>query len=723
MDKKKEVGFIGNLNEKQKEAVITNGPLFVIAGAGSGKTYTLTAKVSYLIKHYGYDPKKILVLTFTNKASKELKERVISSCGPLAMNLWVFTFHAFAKKILSLHLNELGLGYTNSFSIIDDDDKKKIIRKLVKENDYDKERYTSKVVLNAINKIKFYLENGADIKHIGGPLNEKLTLLYAMYKKYCLENNLLDFDDLILYLYRLLQKKQEIREYYRTYFQYVLVDEFQDTDLYQYNILKLLVNDEKNIFVVGDPDQSIYSFRGANYANNKLFINELEAQVITLDQNYRSTQLILNAANSLIKINHENLGEQKQLKSNTGSGAKPTLNKYENERLEAFAVISKIEKLFKSGYKYSDIAILYRANATSGPFEESLASNRIPYIIYGGMSLYQRAIVKDLLAYLNLIVNAHNNFYLTRIINVPSRKIGAITLKKIEEFSQKCGTSMYDCLPEYSDKKGKIYEFFRIIQELREELRRSSDLGGFVQLVVRNSGLYDYLVNLGEEGKDGLRYLEEVGGYFKHQQDQYEVEPFLKMQNLLADLALLSSSESKDKAGDNVIVSTIHQVKGLEFKVVFLVSLEEGSFPVDVDDSADIAEERRICYVAVTRARTNLHLSYVTSRFKYGKRDYPFPSRFIEEMDLNISNNYASDFSINKDITTYFSSLKKEDIYEAPLTRKAIQLEIGDQIEHIVFKNGIISKVSDKYIIVEFLDGSTKTLEYPHIAIKVIKKD
>ena len=379
--------------------------------------------------------------------------------------------------------------------------------------------------------------------------------------------------------------------------------------------------------------------------------------------------------------------------------------------------------LISEGYSYNDIAILYRSNATSWSFEEEFITNNIPFVIYGGISIFQRAIIKDLIAYLNIIINPHNSFYLERIINVPSRKIGKITLTKIQDRAQESGTSVFDILPLYSKKAGKLYEFYNIIKDLQKDLESSHDLGDFIKTVGKKSGLHNHLVSLGEEGDDQLKFLAQVGNFFKFQESQHEGNQKEKVKNILDDLSLLQNSETKNNDGNNVILSTIHQVKGLEFKVVFLVSLEDGNFPIDAYDT-DILEERRICYVALTRAKSELFLSYAKIRYKFGETKYYLPSIFISEMGYK--NTFSNTQRLSNNTQNIYYDVKKDIVKPNNISniedpRVYDKIKVGDRIDHFVFKEGLVIDVVSDNINVSFNDGTTKTLKYPHPAIKILK--
>ncbi len=404
------MNFLTSLNESQLKAVIhPGGPLFVVAGAGTGKTKTLTSKIAYLILN-GVDPRHILAVTFTNKAAREMKSRVVDMTGPHAMSVWLYTFHAFGLQILRRHIAELPYGYRPNFTVIDEDDGKKIVQEQIKALGLDTKMFSTKALKNLISLYKSRRMDGFERTD-----EEKI---YQKYQDYLKDNQLVDFDDLLLYTLELLEGYKEIRERYQTYFEHILVDEFQDTDQIQYKVLKILGKIHKNVFVVGDPDQSIYAFRGAKYENAKLFISDFGADQIVLEQNYRSTNQILKAANQLIQYNFDRPAA-KNLESDLGVGEAPIFHHAQNDYRETFFVANEIQRLKSLGIPYDEMAVLYRNNALSRLFEDTLIKEGIPYIIYGGISFYERKEIKDALAYIRVVLDPTQDFYLKRIINVP----------------------------------------------------------------------------------------------------------------------------------------------------------------------------------------------------------------------------------------------------------------------------------------------------------------
>ena len=620
--------FLKDLNKQQFEAVTHDvGSVFVIAGAGTGKTRTLTMRIAYLIAQ-GYDPSRILAVTFTNKAAKEMKSRVIDMVGPSASQVWMYTFHAFGLQILRKHIHLLPYGYLLNFNIIDEEDVKVIIKEVIKSLNLEPKDYSMKHLRHIIS---LYKTRRLDAFEFNDEEN-----IYLGYVRYLREHQFVDFDDLILYTQELLKTNEDIRTYYQQYFEHILIDEFQDTDVIQYDIIKMLGISHKNVFVVGDPDQSIYAFRGSHYANNQKFLKEFSANQIILDQNYRSTNDILHAANLLINHNQNRiLG--KSLKSDLGQGKQVHFYTAQNDYQETYFVIDEIRKLKREGANYSDIAILYRNNALSRIFEDALIKEGLPYKIYGGISFYERKEIKDAIAYIHVILDPIENFYLKRIINVPRRGIGQTTIAKLEAHAREEGLSMFDAIDTVNingKSKQALLEFKEIIESIQTSIQDITHLDEFLASVLDISGYMDMLkADHDEMSEDRISNLKELVTVFKRSEGYYEGNTKQKVQQLLDQIALYTSL---DKSSDDeaIILSTIHQVKGLEFKAVFMVVMEEGIFPSDFSlvDPRELEEERRVCYVGVTRAKRNLYISHAQRRMVYGQFKMNFASRFLREM-------------------------------------------------------------------------------------------
>lgn len=650
-----------SLNENQKRAVLhLDKPLFVVAGAGTGKTNTLTTKIAYLIESVNVNPENILALTFTNKAAKEIRERVNNLIFPKQTGSWLYTFHAFALRILRSHAESLNIGYSNDFTIIDEDDAAKILKEIIDSlQDILVENYKPRMMKNLISNHKTNIEKLVEEDHF---------LIYEKYRDELIRNNLMDFDDLIVYVHKLITKDTKILNQYQNQFKYILVDEFQDTDILQYQIIKAL--NSPNTFVVGDPDQSIYAFRGARYENNENFVKDFEAEVIVLDLNYRSTNNILNKANQLIKYNSDRTTE-KDLRSDLGLGNEVVISNFNNGNEEVEAVVREINKLKYSGnYNYSDFAILYRNNALSRLFEHELTRHQIPYMVYGGLSFYERKEVKDFLAYLQVIVSEKSDFFFKRIVNVPSRKIGKVTINKLEQFALKSNMTMFnaiDYVTTLNDATVKrLKEFKELILKMRQEIKTLDNLAKVVDIIYYETNYNDLLKSEASEVADDRRAnIFELKNVFYEANHALEHDNLSKIKSVLDDLALMTSLDNSDSI-DTVKISTVHQVKGLEFDVVFIVALEEETFPNFrvFGDPTKLNEERRLLYVGMTRARKRLYLSFADTRYVFGQLKYNLPSIFINEI---------------KRAETKLESQNNNALYKT-----------GDVVEHQAFGKGIV---------------------------------
>ncbi|MGB0534897.1 MAG: ATP-dependent helicase [Acholeplasmataceae bacterium] len=686
--------FLKDLNKQQFEAVTHDvGSVFVIAGAGTGKTRTLTMRIAYLIAQ-GYDPSRIMAVTFTNKAAKEMKSRVIDMVGPSASQVWMYTFHAFGLQILRKHIHLLPYGYLLNFNIIDEEDAKVIIKEVIKSLNLEPKDYSMK---HQRHIISLYKTSRLDAFEFNDEEN-----IYLGYVRYLREHQFVDFDDLILYTQELLKTNEEIRTYYQQYFEHILIDEFQDTDVIQYDIIKMLGITHKNVFVVGDPDQSIYAFRGSHYANNQKFLKEFSASQIILDQNYRSTNDILHAANLLINHNQNRiLG--KLLKSDLGKGKQVHFYTAQNDYQETYFVIDEIRKLKREGAEYSDIAILYRNNALSRIFEDALIKEGLPYKIYGGISFYERKEIKDAIAYIHVILDPIENFYLKRIINVPRRGIGQTTIAKLEAHAREEGLSMFDAIDTVNingKSKQALLEFKEIIESIQTSIQDITHLDEFLASVLDISGYMDMLkADHDEMSEDRISNLKELVTVFKRSEGYYEGNTKQKVQQLLDQIALYTSL---DKSSDDeaIILSTIHQVKGLEFKAVFMVVMEEGIFPSDFSlvDPRELEEERRVCYVGVTRAKRNLYISHAQRRMVYGQFKMNFASRFLREMK---------------------QEKKVEDSISSSIQQQKTYLSKGDKVTHTVFGDGVVITMDEDVATIAFpAPHGIKRIVESHPALK-----
>ncbi len=651
---------IEDLNEVQRRAVVYNeGPQLVIAGAGSGKTRVLTYKIAYLLDELGVEPNRILALTFTNKAAREMKERIARLVSvDKTRYLWMGTFHSICARILRQEAQHLGL--TRDFSIYDTTDSKSLIKRILKDKGLDEKIYKPALVLNKISTAKNRLCTSETYGLVKSYIDQDrydrtydMPSVYQMYQIRLREANAVDFDDLLMLMCQLLQNNAEARAYYQSIFKYILVDEYQDTNYAQYLIVKILAEPENFVSVVGDDAQSIYSFRGADIANILSFQQTYpNARVDKLEQNYRSTQCIVNLANSLIQHNQRQL--YKSVFSKNDVGEKVSLQPYQSDRDEAQEVIGQVSRehiVNKVGY--NQIAVLYRTNAQSRAFEGELRKMGIPYRIYGGMSFYQRKEIKDAICYFRLAANPKDNEALQRIINLPVRHIGDTTLRKLSECAQEHNVSLLEVaadpdafnLTVVPMARKSLMEFAQFMAVRREELD-TKDAYTFAQDTLRLSGvMMEAAMDTTPEGQDRVENLNELLNAireFVEQRTQMGID-FTPMYDFLGEVALLTDQdEHTDDPTQRVTLMTVHAAKGLEFPVVFIVGLEEDLFPSQYCVRAeDIEEERRLLYVAITRAMTHCYLSFARQRFKNGQLNFCNPSRFLKELDRSCVKQFA----------------------------------------------------------------------------------
>lgn len=634
------------LNKEQLDAVQTiNGPMLILAGAGSGKTKVLTCRIAHLLQH-GVRPYRILAITFTNKAAAEMRERVDRMAGAAARDVWLFTFHAFCARLLRYELENLS-GYANNFAIYDTSDSKNLIKQVLKEMNLDEKRFPLPAIISHISNAKnALLLPDAYAREASGYYEQQVAKIYDAYQKKLQANNAVDFDDLLLLALRLLQENPAVREKYQRKFDYLMVDEYQDTNHAQYLLTKLLAAGHRNICVVGDADQSIYGWRGADIQNILDFEKDYpDAKLVKLEQNYRSTQVILDAANAVIDNNSGR--KPKNLWTANGNGSEIIYYQANDERDEARYVIENMQKLqLNEGAKLGDMAVLYRTNAQSRVFEEMLIKSGIAYTMVGGTKFYERKEIKDALAYLRMLYNPHDSLSLLRIINVPRRGIGDATLARLQEYANASGQSLFEVVTNAADVPGLASRFANKLDELSELL---FELMGEAADVPVKQLLDDVLLKTG--------YLEELQSS-KDPQDESRVENLKEMlsvteefavkcerngeeptlENFLADVALVADIDDAELGEEAVTLMTLHSAKGLEFPDVFLVGMEEGIFPHSrtLMDENEIEEERRLCYVGITRAEKHLFLSNARTRTIYGRTQYYTPSRFLQEVPRNL---------------------------------------------------------------------------------------
>lgn len=688
---------LSSLNEMQKEAVLYNdGPLLIIAGAGAGKTKTLTTKIAYLIEEKNVSPYNILAITFTNKAAKEMKDRIDNLIGSVAKKIQVSTFHSFGLKLLRENYNILG--YDSNFVIMDSDDSLSVVKKILKDMNLDPKIYNPRAIRNKISSCKNELMSPKDYERFAASDYEQVVVeVYEKYDKKLKNNNSVDFDDLLILPIELFRKNPDILEKYQNLYKYLLIDEYQDTNEAQYILTKMISQKNRLITCVGDDSQSIYSFRGANYKNILNFEKDyVDAKTILLEQNYRSTSTILDAANQVIKNNR--MKKDKKLWTARGIGEKIKYYRAFSERDEAQYVIRKIKELTNKGVEYQDMAVLYRTNAQSRVLEEEMLKENLPYRVIGSFYFYSRKEIKDLIAYLRLIHNPKDNVSLLRVINTPKRGIGLKTIENLTIKADENETSIFDAIT-----SGKELEFKHIIEKLiaiKEELT----LTELIDKVLEASGMKTELESEKTlESEIRLENLEEFKSITKSFEER---DGIISLEEFLLEISLISDVEEYKDDPNKISLMTIHSVKGLEFNHVFVVGLEEGIFPHinSLMDNSELEEERRLCYVAITRAKDDLHLVNARHRTLFGKEQVNPVSRFISEINQDLLETNAKD------------ELKKEEkkIDSKELFREEeVEYKVGDYVYHESFGTGKVVEVSNTLISVAF--------KLPHGVKKLMK--
>ena len=678
--------MLETLNDRQLEAVATTeGPLLVLAGAGSGKTKVLTTRIAYLIKEKKVNPSNILAITFTNKAAKEMKSRVYQLLGKIASNIQISTFHSFG--LLLIKENYEKLGFKSNFTILDSDDSLTVIKKIMKEYNLDPKIYNPKAVRNKISSCKNELVDAKEFeKYAMTDFDKNVCRVYKKYTSKLLNNNSLDFDDLLMLPIFLLKANPEILKNYQEKYKYILIDEYQDTNEAQYILSKMISAKYKNICVVGDESQSIYSFRGSNYRNILNFEKDYnKPKVVLLEENYRSTSNILNAANSVIKNNKQR--KDKNLWTTNGDGTKIKYHKALNEKDEALYVVDEIKKMINDGVSEKDIAILYRTNAQSRAMEEALLRENIAYKVVGSFYFYNRKEIKDLISYLKLIYNSYDDVSLMRVINTPKRGIGTKTIENIAIKASSLGVPMYEAID-----SGKELEFKKMIEELKE-LKEKSSITELIDLILDKTGIKDELISEKSlEADIRLENLEEFKTITKNFEDRLGI---VSLEEFLEEISLVADIEEHRNNTNVVTLMTIHSAKGLEFENVFIIGMEEGIFPHanSLFDDDQIEEERRLCYVAITRAKKKLWLINSQKRTIYGDISCNPTSRFINEIDEEY---------LDKDVldVSNFTPQKPQMLD----TNSDIVYNIGDKIIHDVFGRGVVVQI----------DKSILTVAFPH---------
>ena len=693
-----------SLNEKQKEAAtIIDGPVMVFAGAGSGKTRTLTYRIANMITK-GINPSNILAITFTNKATNEMRERLLDLVGSQSTSITISTFHSLCASILRKDIP--ALGYSRNFQIIDDEDQHKIVSELIDNANVDKKQFTTKSISKKINYHKIF-ETFPDIQ-----VERKLM---EAYEKFMKENNLLDFQDLLIKVKDLFANHPDILAKYQRKYQYILVDEFQDTDLFQYNIIKMLARVHRNLFVVGDDDQSIYGFRGANYNNIKLFKSDFpELKTIILSQNYRSTQKILDGANNLIANNIDR--EQKTLFSDIkGTEDDVIVHQANDQNEEVEYVVSNILKLIKKGYEYKNIAVLYRSSVLSRNFELGFIQSDIRYKIYGGISYLRRKEIKDMIAYLRLIVNNNDLLSFKRVINEPTRGIGLKSVEAVIEYAKDKKITLFEAIDasaEYLPSRSKVLNNFKkMIIDFNQKLDETDLVDLYSEILEETK----YIESLDDDTKiEKMENLQEFKSILYSIENNGEIATRTEKLISAFDEAILSDDklQNQRQSQDGVTLSTIHSVKGLEFDVVFLVGLERGIFPNEFrsEDEISFEEERRIAYVAVTRAKKKLFLTCAKNRLLYGSYIRHQQSQFLLEF---IKNNNLPKIEEVKDI------LKEKTEFDIKENKKDTKYSIGDMVVHTVYGEGIVVSLGDNNMgkICFTKQGLIKTFDMTHHTI------
>lgn len=728
-----------SLNGPQREAVYhTEGPLLILAGAGSGKTRVLTHRIAYLIEEKGINPWNILAITFTNKAAGEMRERVDQIVGFGAESIWVSTFHSTCVRILRRHIDRLG--YDTNFTIYDTDDQKTLMKDVCKRLQIDTKVYRERNLLAAISAAKNELITPEEyrLQSEGDFGRQKIASVYEEYEKQMRANNALDFDDLLLKAVQLFQTQPEVLDYYQERFRYIMIDEYQDTNTVQFQLVSLLAAKYRNLCVVGDDDQSIYKFRGANIRNILNFEQVFEdARVIKLEQNYRSTSTILDAANAVIRNN--NGRKEKTLWTDNGQGEKITFRQFDTAYDEAEYIVGDIKENIENGRcNYNDNAVLYRTNAQSRLLEEKLVAANIPYKIVGGINFYARREIKDLLAYLKTIDNARDDLAVRRIINVPKRGIGLTSVNRLQEYALARDISFYeallgaDLIPGIGRGLARLESFAALMEHFRTRADEIS-ISQLLDEILETTGYIEELKTEGEiEAEARIENIDElknkIAAYEEACQEQGE-RPGLS--GFLEEVALVADVDSLDENSDYVVLMTLHSAKGLEFPQVYLAGMEDGLFPsymtITADDPEEIEEERRLCYVGITRAKEHLTLTCAKRRMVRGETQYNKMSRFLKEIPMEL---LATGIKFEKEEKEEEKpqpwQQARQSFRSKPFTApKPVQqfkvaggkgpgYDVGDRVRHVKFGEGIVTSIveggRDYEVTVEFDTAGTKKM-------------
>ena len=732
------------LNNEQREAVFcTEGPLLMLAGAGSGKTRSLTHRIAYLIEEKGVAPWNILAITFTNKAAQEMRERVDALVGYGSEDIWISTFHATCSRILRRHIDLLG--YDRNFTIYDASDQKSLMKEVLKEMKIDTKQFPERSVMSEISSAENEYKSPLDYRNEYGSnfRNQRIADIYEHYQKRLKENNALDFDDLLVKMVDLFQTNPDVLEHYQDRFQYIMVDEYQDTNTVQFLLVSLLAKKYRNLCVVGDDDQSIYKFRGANIYNILNFEKVFpDAQVIRLEQNYRSTQNILNAANGVIANNKGR--KEKKLWTENQKGELVHFKQYDTEYDEADGVVSRINFLAMRGVQYKDMAILYRTNAQSRIFEEKLKQKNIPYAIVRGISFYDRKEIKDLMSYLKVVDSGMDDLSVKRIINVPKRGIGQTTINRLQEFAILNQMSFLDAvfnadeIPEVTRALAKLHKFADMIEEFREYASEHE----ISELLEHILDVTQYRAELEAEGTDeSISRLEDIEELFNDIAYYEEEEENPNLRDFLAEKDMYTLNAGIDNLEDEnnkVLLMTLHNAKGLEFNNVFLGGMEEGVFPgfgaMMSGDESEIEEERRLCYVGITRAKERLFLSAAKRRMLRGQTQYNRRSRFIDEIpgqyldtEQRVSEQRVVKNTERPAKYQYGAKAGKpynlSDFKVKPVGE--LDYQVGDRVKHIKFGVGTVQEITkggrDFEVAVEFDRVGRKKMFASFAKLKKVK--
>lgn len=724
------------LNTEQREAVYhTEGPLLILAGAGSGKTRVLTHRIAYLIDEKGVNPWNILAITFTNKAAGEMRERVDTLVGFGSESIWVSTFHSTCVRILRRFIDRLG--YDNNFTIYDADDQKTVMKDVCRYLKIDTKMFKERALLGEISSAKdemitpgeFLLRAEEDFRR------KKIAQVYEEYEKTLRSNNALDFDDLLLKTVQLLETQPDVLEYYQERFRYIMVDEYQDTNTVQFQLIKILAGKYRNLCVVGDDDQSIYKFRGANIKNILSFEDVFtDAKVIKLEQNYRSTTNILDAANAVIS---HNVGrKEKKLWTENGKGEKIKCREFDTAYDEADYIVGDIKDKVKDGsFAYHDHAILYRTNAQSRMFEERFVTANIPYKVVGGVNFYSRKEIKDLLAYFKTIDNGKDDLAVKRIINVPKRGIGATTINRVQENAAERGITFYEALssveliPNIGRSGSKLTSFVALIEHFKQRASEIS-LSELMDEIIEMTAYTEYLEAEGEEAEARMENIDELKNKIVAYEESCETE-LPTLSGFLEEVALVADIDSLDENSDYVVLMTLHSAKGLEFPRVYLAGMEDGLFPsymtITADDPTELEEERRLCYVGITRAKQELTLTYARRRMIRGETQYNKMSRFLKEVPmylLSTGNAIFKEDMSEKKLSAYMQAKQNfhAKAYQSPkpvqqfgkADGKGPGYDVGDRVKHMKFGEGLVIGMNaggrDYEVTVQFDEAGVKKM-------------